>query len=260
MDTPEIAYLQASESDVVRFSRQRFQPVFDLDTGEIVAIRLVSPVEPDLQGLTETEQCRAFLSLLYLTLQLWRLPSSHAFNHYPLVIRLEGSLLKVPGLDRQIRTLLRLSGFNPHLLILLIPESSIHDEFYLPDQLAALQGLGIRFNIDDYLARDLSALSFMASTGVHCLHLPKSVVHALATNLVSRSYVRGMLALAGQLGKKIILEGADNLDLLQLARSVGARYVQGDIIERPVSSWQLASCCSRIWKTHPVGARLLMKE
>lgn len=253
MDTPEIAYLHASESDGIRFSRQRFQPVFDLDTGEIVAIRLMSPAEADLLCLTAVERCRTFLNLLYLTLQLWRLPSSRAFNHYPLVVKLEGPLLETPGLDRQIRTIIRLSGFNPHLLMLLIPESAIHDEFHLPDQLAALQGLGIRFNIDDYLARDLAALSFMGSSGIHCLHLPKSVVHALSTNLVSRSYVRGMLALAGQLDKKIILEGADNLDLLQLARSVGARYVQGDIIERPVSSWQLASCCNRIGLTQHAG-------
>lgn len=253
MDTPEIAYLQASESDVVRFSRQLFQPVFDLEKGEIAAIRLMSPAEADLPRLTEVERCRAFLNLLYLTLQLWRLPSSHAFNHYPLVVKLEGALLKVPGLDQQIRTIIRLSGFNPRLLVLLIPESSIHDAFHLPDQLAALQGLGIRFSIDDYLARDLAALSFMASSGIHFLHLPKSVVHALSTNLVSRSYVRGMLALAGQLDKNIVLEGADNLDLLQLARSVGARYVQGDSIERPVSSWQLASCCNRIRVTHHAG-------
>ena len=86
----------------------------------------------------------------------------------------------------------------------------------------------------------ISSLSLLRRYPVDQLKIDRSFVSGLANNHEDREIVRAIMALGKSLGKKVIAEGIETVEQLDILESFGCGYGQGHYFAKPsaeTSSW-----------------------
>jgi len=119
--------------------------------------------------------------------------------------------------------------FNGHikndLTVELIENSHINDAKMSLEMIKALLANNIKSAIDDVFG-PLSMLSLEVIQYVDFIKLDKSVIHRKKDKRVVK-LVKVLIDYSKFANKKVILEGVENLEDLNFARSLGVDYVQG---------------------------------
>jgi len=102
-----------------------------------------------------------------------------------------------------------------------------------------LRALGIKILMDDF-GTGYSSLSYLTYIPVDILKLDKSLV---TTYLVEGkdSFIRDVISLAHDLGKKMIIEGVEEEWQYERLREFGADVIQGYYFSRPLPPEQAAN-------------------
>lgn len=101
--------------------------------------------------------------------------------------------------------------------------------------LQSLSQLGVAVAIDDFGA-GYAALGTLAHTVASRLKLDRSLVAGVHRNARQAIVVRGVLAVAEQLGLRVTAEGIEGEDQLLWCRSQGIQSLQGYYIGRPMTA------------------------
>jgi diguanylate cyclase (GGDEF)-like protein/PAS domain S-box-containing protein len=131
---------------------------------------------------------------------------------------------------------LTLSGLPAELLELEITESSVMEN---PQEaihiLERLGGMGVTLAIDDF-GTGYSSLAYLKLFPIDHLKIDRSFVADIETDLNDRAIAFGTIALAHSLGLKVIAEGVETEDQLELLRTNGCDEVQGYLFSKPLYS------------------------
>ncbi|MBS1144578.1 MAG: hypothetical protein H6R14_1984 [Proteobacteria bacterium] len=131
---------------------------------------------------------------------------------------------------------LTLSGLPAELLELEITESAVMEN---PQEailiLQRLGGMGVTLAIDDF-GTGYSSLAYLKLFPIDHLKIDRSFVADIETDLNDRAIAFGTIALAHSLGLKVIAEGVETEDQLELLRTNGCDEVQGFLLSKPLSS------------------------
>jgi diguanylate cyclase (GGDEF)-like protein len=131
-------------------------------------------------------------------------------------------------------TALRRHGVPPRLISLEITEGALMED---PQQatavLARVRDLGIGIAIDDY-GTGYSALSYLTRLSVDSLKIDRSFITNLRHEPKNAAIVRSTVSLAENLGLKVVAEGVETLDQIEMLRHFGCHEVQGFAIARPM--------------------------
>lgn len=93
--------------------------------------------------------------------------------------------------------------------------------------LEMLRGSGAELALDDFGA-GYSSLSYLQRFPFDTIKIDKSLVHAAGSgDGAGAAIVRSMVALAHELGKKVVAEGVETPDDVAFLRSIGCEYAQG---------------------------------
>ena len=228
--------------------RLHFQPIVRVD-GEVHTVvgaeALLRWQHPRLGLLAPG----AFLPLaqdsgLVVELDLWAMRAAceqasiwsrdPGFRPLQLSVNLGGPTLIDSRLLSAVRTALADHGLDPGLLCLEVVESqSLVDLPTVSSQLTELRRIGVRTALDDF-GTGYSTLSWLQQLPVDRIKLDRTFTAELPGE-AGRVLVRGVVALAGELGIELVAEGVESLEQLESLSEAGCRLMQGYLLARPAA-------------------------
>jgi len=135
-----------------------------------------------------------------------------------------------------IERILQECGLPPSRLELEITETALMDNLgRVITQIESLRHLGVRFAIDDF-GTGYSSLSHLQNLPVDCVKIDQSFIKALDPGAEGcTTLVRGIIALAHNLGLQVVAEGVETEQQLALLNTLGCDINQGFFLHRPMS-------------------------
>jgi diguanylate cyclase (GGDEF)-like protein len=140
---------------------------------------------------------------------------------------------KFPAL---VQGILQECGLPPSRLELEITETALMDNLQgVILQIESLRRLGVLFAIDDF-GTGYSSLSHLRSLPVDCVKIDRSFIKDLEPGTEGcTTLVRGIIALAHNLGLQVVAEGVETEQQLLLLNTLGCDTNQGFFLHRPMS-------------------------
>jgi EAL domain-containing protein (putative c-di-GMP-specific phosphodiesterase class I) len=99
-------------------------------------------------------------------------------------------------------------------------------------KMSLLRARGIRISIDDF-GTGYSSLSYLPRLPVDTVKIDRSFVADLGVHSTARSLIGGMISLAHSIGKKVVVEGVETQEQLELLKNMGCDEIQGFLLGRP---------------------------
>ncbi|MCL4316250.1 MAG: EAL domain-containing protein, partial [Gammaproteobacteria bacterium] len=225
-----------------------YQPKISLATGEVVGVEALVRWHHPQHGLIEPGQ---FIPIAERTglinrLTLWVLDAAlrqgRAWHEAGLPIGIAVNLsvqsLQNHQLPDQIMQLLHATGFAPQYLELEITESIMSDPARATDMLMRLSELGVRLSIDGF-GTGYSSLSYLKKPPVDEIKIGQSFVIGMAANKGDAMIVRQIIDLAHAFGIKVVGEGVETREVLDLLAGLNCDFAQGYYTGGPLSAAEL---------------------
>lgn len=138
-----------------------------------------------------------------------------------------------PDLVSEIRKSLDETGVDPGCLQLEIIETiAMGDAEKSGHVLAQLKALGVRLSIDDF-GTGYSSLSRLRRIPVDTLKIDRAFISNMDTDPENREIVRAIIVLAHNLGLKVVAEGTEKEEHIDLLKQFNCEMAQGYLFSRP---------------------------
>jgi diguanylate cyclase len=158
--------------------------------------------------------------------------SGHEFD---IAVNLSARLLGDKGFTLRVSAMLARHSLAPHHLTLELTETAaLAGSGEGLDMIGRLRDLGINISIDDY-GTGLSTLDYLKKIPANEIKIDQSFVKGIADNRSDRLMVQSTIGLAHSLGRKVVAEGVEHRDILELLIEMGCDIAQGFAIGRPMS-------------------------
>jgi EAL domain-containing protein (putative c-di-GMP-specific phosphodiesterase class I) len=242
-----------------------FQPQLDLSSGQVRAVEALVRwpharlgLVPPLSFLPLAEEAHLMgpLTEWVLTTALeqcarWRREG----RELAVSVNVSASNLLQDGFTELISAQLQRFELPPGVLVLEITETSIIEDFERSRAvIAALHELGVVVSVDDFGA-GFTSLAYLSSLAVGELKLDRSFITGL-TGGGPRGrdvpLVRATIELGHALGLRVVTEGIEDAETLELLTELGCDLVQGYFIGRPAPADQLTPLLAGA--AHPLAA------
>ncbi|NPV86877.1 MAG: EAL domain-containing protein [Anaerolineae bacterium] len=153
-----------------------------------------------------------------------------------------------PNLYQMVEHVLSKTGLPPSNLALEVTESVLIENYDPAVALLhTLRRVGVQLEIDDF-GTGYSSLTHLRCLPVNVLKIDRSFVSRMCVSGDSSAeIVRAIIALAKEMGKKVIAEGVETPEELHKLKELGCGYAQGFLIsaavgsleaEKLIKSWQ----------------------
>ena len=138
-----------------------------------------------------------------------------------------------PDLASEIRKSLEQTGVDPGCLQLEIIETiAMGDAEKSGHVLAQLKALGVRLSIDDF-GTGYSSLSRLRRIPVDTLKIDRAFISNMDRDPENREIVRAIIMLAHNLGLKVVAEGTETEEQIDLLKQLNCEMAQGYFFSRP---------------------------
>ena len=128
------------------------------------------------------------------------------------------------------------SGLAPACLEVEITEGTIIEDFPRAHAtLSELRALGVSIAIDDF-GTGYSALSYLQKFPVDVLKIDRSFICDLHSGNSSVAIARAIVAMAHELKLKVLAEGVDSAEQLEILSELGCDLLQGFYLGRPLAA------------------------
>jgi EAL domain-containing protein (putative c-di-GMP-specific phosphodiesterase class I) len=101
------------------------------------------------------------------------------------------------------------------------------------DCIEALRDMGVQIAIDDF-GTGYSSLSYLNDIPANLLKIDKTFIDGMNSSEKSKQYVAAIISLGHIMGYKVISEGVEENDQLEVLKQIGCDFVQGYIWGRPL--------------------------
>jgi EAL domain-containing protein (putative c-di-GMP-specific phosphodiesterase class I) len=115
----------------------------------------------------------------------------------------------------------------------------VEDAVSTAAMLSELRALGVQVQIDDF-GTGYSSLGYLQRLPIDTLKIDRTFVSRLGNDGNGAEIVRTILALAHDLGMKVVAEGIETDEQLSKLKSMECEYGQGYLFTKPINS-QMAS-------------------
>jgi Amt family ammonium transporter len=196
-----------------RLSPAEFLPVAE-DTGLIVPLG------------------RHVLSEACTQLAAWQLRRS---ERPPFVaVNLSPRQLLSPELVDDVREAIECCALDPGNLWLELPETLlVHDTPQLVSLLNKLRDLGVNLALDDF-GTGFSSLTHLRFLPVGVVKIDRSFIFELGRNEQGTTIVGSVISLAHALGMRVIAEGVETAEQLEILRALDCDWIQGFYFSTPL--------------------------
>ena len=222
-----------------------FQPKISLDTEEFIGsealIRYINQageiIAPN-NFIPILEEARLIKMLdLYVfeevckQINIWK---ERKLRVKPVSINLSRSTLSYHFLADQLLALITKHNIDISLLELEVTETAeVDNQLVFSQALEKLKEYGFSISIDDFGVRNAS-LSLFTTINFDILKLDRSLVKTLAQNQKARILIRSLAVICSDLGTKLIAEGVETLEQLDILKELRCNEVQGYLFSKPL--------------------------
>ncbi|HTU41700.1 MAG TPA: EAL domain-containing protein [Candidatus Aquilonibacter sp.] len=138
-----------------------------------------------------------------------------------------------PGLAAEIRQALEQTGLDSSSVDLEITETiAMSDASRSAVVLAELKSLGAQLSIDDF-GTGYSSLSRLQRFPVDTLKIDRAFISRMGSDAETHEIVRTVVMLAHNLGLKVIAEGVETQEQVELLKHIGCEMAQGYLFSKP---------------------------
>ncbi len=222
-----------------------FQPVFELQTGEIAAVEAllrwnsptlgpVSPAEfiPVAEDTGSIVQIGAWV--LRESCETIQRVAREAGRPIELAVNVSAHQIAHPGFVLSVQRTLAHAEFPATQLALEITETAlIRADAVTGRTLHDLEALGIGIVLDDF-GTGFSSLSWLKEHPPNAIKIDRGFVSGLARDFRDQAIVSSLIAMSRGLGCTITAEGVETEEQLEALRALDCERVQGFLLARPM--------------------------
>jgi diguanylate cyclase (GGDEF)-like protein len=232
-----------------------YQPKVDLASGRVVGVEALARWQHPIRGLLTPDY---FIDLAERTGQIGALTDAvldtavrqqavwqQSGLQLSMAVNLSASNLLDQSLSSRLAHLLQTHAVPATTLVLEITEGALmSDPQEAQRLLRRLQLLGCDISIDDY-GTGFSSLAYLRNLPVNELKLDGSFLADATTDVRALSIVRSTVDLAHSLGLRMVAEGVETAETLELLTAMGCDEAQGYFISRPVPADEVGAIVDR---------------
>ncbi|MGA9672796.1 MAG: EAL domain-containing protein [Terracidiphilus sp.] len=223
-----------------------YQPEFDLVSGRLVRLEALARwthptlgAVPPSKFIPVAEECGLIVPLGAYIMERacieavgWQ---STAGQPIQVAVNVSSvQFARISFVDEVIEMLKR-TGLNPKLMQIELTESAmLVGVKRAAESIQLLRNIGVSFAIDDF-GTGYSCLSYLPELGHDALKIDRTFVKDLLERSETKAMVRSMVTLAHDLGMKVIIEGIETPEQLELIKLLGGDEAQGYLLGRPTS-------------------------
>lgn len=225
-----------------------FQPIVHLGTGQVecyeTLVRWQRPrvglVYPDsFLPLAETSDLICDLDSRVLRaavaqLEVWN--AERGDYALQVAVNISGRHISQPRIQDDIAAVLRASDVMPPQLVIEVTETAPLDDARAGANLDAIRAMGVVVSLDDFGTGHQSNAQLSRLT-VDQLKIDREFVDA--STPAARSLLELMVKAAHAFGIRVVAEGVERQDQLDLVRELGCEYAQGYYLGRPCAAADL---------------------
>lgn len=223
-----------------------YQAKLDLNTGRIVGAEALvrwdhperGPIQPDSFIPLVEENGRARDLTAYVLNQALEDAIAWQEKGFPLgvAVNVSASLLADHAFIEQVGQIIQGSRLPSQRVTFEVTETAaMHSPERAIAALESWRGLGVNISVDDY-GTGQSSLAYLQKLPANELKIDKSFVQTIGDDRRNAIMVRSTIALAHELGMKVVAEGVEDAACLALLAEMGCDTAQGYFISRPVSA------------------------
>jgi diguanylate cyclase (GGDEF)-like protein len=232
-----------------------YQPKLDLVSRRVIGVEALARWQHPTRGLLTPDY---FIDLAERTGQIGALTDAvldsavrqqaawqQAGLRLSVAVNLSASNLLDQSLSSRLAHLLQTHAVHATTLVLEITEGALmSDPKEAQRLLRRLRLLGCGISIDDY-GTGFSSLAYLRNLPVNELKLDGSFLADATTDARACSIVRSTVDLAHSLGLRIVAEGVESAETLELLATMGCDQAQGYFISRPVPADDVGTIVDR---------------
>ena len=225
--------------------RVYYQPIVSLQTGKITGFEALSRWQRP-EGIVPPIEFIAVADEIGLLIPMNRQLVREACHHLrswqsefpsipPLTMSVNVSAKEFAQSDfaSEVRKTLEQTGIDPGCLQLEIIETiAMGDAEKSGHGLAQLKALGVRLSIDDF-GTGYSSLSRLRRIPVDTLKIDRAFISHMDSDPESLAIVRVIIMLADNLGLKVVAEGTETEEQINLLKQLNCEMAQGYFFSRP---------------------------
>ncbi len=239
----ELALLRGLREDEFRVV---FQPQFQVSTGKLVRFEALCRWTSGELGIIPPDRFIPIAEQTGLIMEIGRRVLQEALaqaqtwgesgHRIGVAVNISPMQFMRPDFTQHIADVLAATKFPPALLELEITEGIfIRDLNLAVARIRELQRLGLSIALDDF-GTGYSSLSYLQRMPIDAVKLDRSFVSDLTTDPATVSMVRSVLSMAEALKLRVVTEGVETEEQLDILRSLGCDEAQGYLLGRPESA------------------------
>jgi EAL domain-containing protein (putative c-di-GMP-specific phosphodiesterase class I)/FixJ family two-component response regulator len=226
-----------------------YQPQIEINSGILTGVEALVRWQHPQQGLLYPDRFISFAEkndlmgdLTYCVIdkaiqqvQLWQNESIAV----PVSVNISASDITSLTLPEQLTELLKSNQLEPSKLLLEVTESALMDELITSlDILTRLRLKGIGLSIDDF-GTGYSSLSQLHRVPFTELKIDQSFIFNMTEDSEAKAIVKTCIILGHELNMRVVAEGVETKEHLQLLEKMGCDIAQGYLFSKAVSAKEL---------------------
>ena len=152
---------------------------------------------------------------------------------FDIAVNLSARLLTDKSFTLRLAALLARHQLPAHRLTLELTETAALTGAEGLEMIARLRDLGVNISIDDY-GTGLSTLDYLKKIPANEIKIDQSFVKGVADSRSDRLMVQSTIGLAHSLGRKVVAEGVEDREVLEILVEMSCDIAQGFVIGRPM--------------------------
>jgi len=156
------------------------------------------------------------------------------FNQVPISINLSLAELEKDNFVRGIEVQLQNHNVSPELIKYEITEGlAMENEERTYEQLKEMRKMGINILLDDF-GTGYTSFSYLKKIPANIVKIDRSLVINILTSKTDQGIAQAIIDLAHSIGMQVVVEGVEDEHMFNMLRDMGADFIQGYFISRPV--------------------------
>ncbi len=173
--------------------------------------------------------------VLFETLK--KIKAMMALGHeYPFSINISGKNLYDPQFFERTMKIIEDSNVPSHLIEFELTESTL---MINPEEskktLKRFVDFGIKISLDDF-GSGYSSLAYLAQFPIHYIKIDRFFIQNIMKDQAMSEIVKSTITLSKTLGYKVVVEGVESKDVVELLKEYTCEYAQGYYFAKPMLS------------------------
>ncbi|WP_100405678.1 EAL domain-containing protein [Bacillus solitudinis] len=229
-----------------------YQPLYEIETGEILGVEALLRWKSAEFGMVKPMD---FIPLaeetgLIIPIGEWVLKEAchlnslwkgMGFPHLKIFVNISSRQLNHTSFVNRVESILKETDCCPGDLCLEITETTmLEDISYSRKMLQELIEIGVSIAIDDF-GTGYSSLSLLRDLPIQTIKIDKSFIDDVTTDIKNSSIVQAVINMSHIMSLKVVAEGVETYDQLEVLKKLEIDYIQGYFISKPLPYEELVS-------------------